>query len=475
MGTPPTRDGGVVGKAFTTGTALQFTITTLFNDDIVVVCIGNSLNTLTPATVSSISGGGLTFARRASATITNVAIPSDGTGALEVETWWAHAVNPLTAQTLTVNMNTTVVRAELVASAWNGCFNLSNPWDSNAGLPAVVVTSSTPTSISFSTSQANDELFLFTCNSHNNSSSPPSGYSNLGSSSTTGGGKYPDTIVAVYGQAVMSTQSSVSITDGSNNSVIYIADALTGDQAILPQYASTADTWFGPTSGFVDLTQAANRRKFISEAGCTVNLGGSGSSPFGQTPPVFLSRFTGNPADTFATNLGNGGTFAITGGDLTDAGSLPCCDTTSITSTTAPSLSGDIVGDYRNGNLYAFNMDTLLDNGTQRKWLRTWRALQQPKDTTTRFSSLLIDMETGSTQNPISGNPHLVLRWSDDGGMTWSVPRIVPVGKVGDTIASVRATRLGSTRRFARDDRIFEISSTDAFKVAIVDAEVEVS
>ena len=54
-----------------------------------------------------------------------------------------------------------------------------------------------------------------------------------------------------------------------------------------------------------------------------------------------------------------------------------------------------VVGDYRNGNLYALNLDTQLDNWTPRKWLRSWRALPKPSQKPIRFPPLVIDMETG--------------------------------------------------------------------------------
>jgi hypothetical protein len=53
-----------------------------------------------------------------------------------------------------------------------------------------------------------------------------------------------------------------------------------------------------------------------------------------------------------------------------------------------------VVGDYRTGNLYAFNLDNPTDNGVARKWLRTWRALKQAPNAPMRFNHLEIQMET---------------------------------------------------------------------------------
>lgn len=131
-----------------------------------------------------------------------------------------------------------------------------------------------------------------------------------------------------------------------------------------------------------------------------------------------------------------------------------------------------IVGDYRNGNIYAFNLDNPTDNGTARKWLRVWRALPKATMQPVRFNFLAIDMETGMQVNP-SANPQIMLRWSDDGGHNWSsVQSFLSVGKTGQTAQRIKFNRLGSTKRNGGLDRIFELSSTDAFKVSIMGASV---
>ena len=127
------------------------------------------------------------------------------------------------------------------------------------------------------------------------------------------------------------------------------------------------------------------------------------------------------------------------------------------------------VGDYRNGNLYAFNVNTQTDNGTQRKWVRSWRAFQQPIDKPVRFPPLFIDMETGINV-PDGTDPQVVLEWSDDGGHNWSDQYFRPAGKPGQTAHRVKFTRIGSTRRATGLDRIFRLSSTDRFKVSLIGA-----
>jgi hypothetical protein len=132
-----------------------------------------------------------------------------------------------------------------------------------------------------------------------------------------------------------------------------------------------------------------------------------------------------------------------------------------------------IIGDYASGHLYQLDLNTLTDAGAARKWVRTWRATARPSMMPQRFTSLQVDFQTG-IGIAVGANPQVVLRFSDDGGHNWSSERYASVGRLGQTSWRVRWTRLGSTRRNSGLDRIFELSSTDQFPVAIVNAELDV-
>jgi len=135
-----------------------------------------------------------------------------------------------------------------------------------------------------------------------------------------------------------------------------------------------------------------------------------------------------------------------------------------------------IVGDFENGNIYAFDLDVYSDNGDIQKWLRSWRAL--PPNTNnlkrTAHHSLQVDCESGVGTNTGQGsNPQMMLRWSDDGGHTWSNEHWTSVGKIGEYYRRVIWRRLGMTLKLR--DRVYEISGTDPVKLAIMDAELIVS
>lgn len=129
-----------------------------------------------------------------------------------------------------------------------------------------------------------------------------------------------------------------------------------------------------------------------------------------------------------------------------------------------------VVGDYRNGNVYSFDMNAQTDNGTPRKWVRSWRALEKPIYVSVTYSSLQIDMQTG-IKIPDGTNPQVVLQWSDDGCHNWTSERFQAAGQTGQTSLRVIFKRLGSTRLNSGLDRVWKLSSSDQFPVALIAAE----
>ena len=135
-----------------------------------------------------------------------------------------------------------------------------------------------------------------------------------------------------------------------------------------------------------------------------------------------------------------------------------------------------LVGDYQNANVYAFDLDDFSDNGSIQKWLRSWRALPTGANNLKRSAqhSLQLDLETGVGLNLGQGSdPQVMLRWSDDGGHTWSSEHWVSIGKIGEFYRRAIWRRLGMTMKLR--DRVYELSGTDPVKIAIVGAELIVS
>jgi hypothetical protein len=139
-------------------------------------------------------------------------------------------------------------------------------------------------------------------------------------------------------------------------------------------------------------------------------------------------------------------------------------------------LGNTIVGDFENGNIYKMSLNVYADNGDIQKWLRSWRALPTGQNNLKRTAhhSLQLNCESGVGLNDGQGSdPQAMLRWSDDGGHTWSNEHWSSMGKIGAYYQRVFWRRLGMTLKLR--DRVYEVSGTDPVKIAIMGAELILS
>lgn len=124
-----------------------------------------------------------------------------------------------------------------------------------------------------------------------------------------------------------------------------------------------------------------------------------------------------------------------------------------------------LVGDYESGKVYALDLDTYTDDGDpilRRRRSITTEGLQNRLF----YSSLQVDMETGvGIATGQGSDPLLMLRFSDDGGHSWSNEKTATVGKEGEYRARAKFNRLGAGR-----NRVWEISLTDPVKFAVFGA-----
>lgn len=134
-----------------------------------------------------------------------------------------------------------------------------------------------------------------------------------------------------------------------------------------------------------------------------------------------------------------------------------------------------IVGD-NNGKLYVLDPEAYSDNGTEQKWLRSWRAMATGQNNLKRTAhhSLQLDIETGAGYTGFpSIEPQVTLRWSDDGGHTWSNGVTNNLGASGNYSKRVIWRRLGMTMNLR--DRVYEVSGTNPTKITIMGAELLLS
>jgi hypothetical protein len=129
-----------------------------------------------------------------------------------------------------------------------------------------------------------------------------------------------------------------------------------------------------------------------------------------------------------------------------------------------------LVGDYENGKLYRVSLSEYTDDGQLVRRLR-----RCPHITTDLqrqyFHELQIQFEPGVGLSTGQGdNPQAMLRWSNDGGFTWSNENWVTIGAQGQYYNRAMWRRLGWAR-----DRIFEVVVTDPIKAVIVSANLKAS
>lgn len=128
-----------------------------------------------------------------------------------------------------------------------------------------------------------------------------------------------------------------------------------------------------------------------------------------------------------------------------------------------------LVGDFQTGKIYALELSTYTDNGDA--ILRLRRTISEESGQLMMFyGSLQVDMETGvGTSTGQGQNPVLMLRYSNNGGHTWSNQKTATVGNIGQYGARCKFNRLGSGR-----NRVWEISMTDPVKFAVMGAVAEI-
>jgi hypothetical protein len=73
----------------------------------------------------------------------------------------------------------------------------------------------------------------------------------------------------------------------------------------------------------------------------------------------------------------------------------------------------------------------------------------------------------------LTTSPKVMLRWSDDGGHTWSNEHWTSIGRLGEYGHRAFWRRLGMTLKLR--DRVYELSGTDPVKITIMGAELIIS
>jgi hypothetical protein len=170
-----------------------------------------------------------------------------------------------------------------------------------------------------------------------------------------------------------------------------------------------------------------------------------------------------------------------------------------------------LVGDYENGRIYELDKKNYTDNGQnvrrlrraphlvtdfQRQYFDELQIQFQPGVGTTGlsqptgdifinspyiiyanatfviapFETYVLGIQAALNNTSITTNPQAMLRWSNDGGSTWTKYYTVSIGQLGKYKNRAIWRRLG----FARD-RVFEVSITDPVNAVIIGANLKAS
>jgi hypothetical protein len=128
------------------------------------------------------------------------------------------------------------------------------------------------------------------------------------------------------------------------------------------------------------------------------------------------------------------------------------------------------VGDYENGIIYLLDPSNFTDNGQEIRRLR--RAPHLVTDLQRQYlDELQIQFQPGVGNQVDPGQtPQAMLRWSNDGGSTWSNEHWTSIGAVGLYKNRAIWRRLGWSR-----DRVFEVVVTDPINAVIISSNLKAS
>jgi hypothetical protein len=128
------------------------------------------------------------------------------------------------------------------------------------------------------------------------------------------------------------------------------------------------------------------------------------------------------------------------------------------------------VGDYDNGQIYLLDPSNFTDNGQEIRRLR--RAPHLVTDLQRQYlDELQIQFQPGVGNSIDPGQtPQAMLRWSNDGGSTWSNEHWTSIGAIGLYKNRAIWRRLGWSR-----DRVFEVVVTDPINAVIISSNLKAS
>jgi len=127
-----------------------------------------------------------------------------------------------------------------------------------------------------------------------------------------------------------------------------------------------------------------------------------------------------------------------------------------------------LVGDFEDGRIYSIDYSNFTDD--DQPILRRRRSPHVSANLKRLVhSKFQLDARYGVGTNAGQGQqPSVMLRYSDDGGYTWSAEKWTSLGRIGQGLARGIWRRLGFSR-----NRVYEVSITDPVDVALIGADLD--
>lgn len=133
-----------------------------------------------------------------------------------------------------------------------------------------------------------------------------------------------------------------------------------------------------------------------------------------------------------------------------------------------------IIGDYRNSNIYRYNLDVHTNNNEPVLRLRQSPHVSESLDNLfIRLFELDLEFGVGVVNNGVNTanavTPRMMLQISKDGGYTWNNPIYGQMGRIGTYLTRCRWQRLGYGR-----DLVFRVFCSDPVKITMLSAYLDI-
>jgi hypothetical protein len=132
-----------------------------------------------------------------------------------------------------------------------------------------------------------------------------------------------------------------------------------------------------------------------------------------------------------------------------------------------------LIADYANAKIYEMKPET-FNESTDPLVVKIVTPAIHITPSRLRFNALYVDVVTGvgdTAATPETVTPELMMRYSDDGGITWSSEYRASIGKLGETRRRVVFRRLGMS---GQQGRVFELNCSAAVVRGFLGASVDV-